>query len=211
MPKLRIFLADDHGVVRAGLKALVNSEPDMEVVGEAGSGEDALQAPACKPDVVILDISMPGMNGVQAAALLLQAHPALRVLVLSVHEEPVYLRSVLSAGAAGYVLKRSAAETLVLAIRTVAVGGVYLDPALAGRIVETVVGKADGMQPTVELSERETDVLRLIAHGYSNKEIANQLNLSVKTVETYKSRAMQKLGIEGRVAIVQYATRRGWL
>jgi DNA-binding NarL/FixJ family response regulator len=214
MDKLRIFLADDHAVVRAGLKTLVDAQADMVVVGEAGDGQMALeQARDCAADVVIMDISMPQLNGAEATAQLRQQCPDVKVLALSVHEDTGYLRKLLEAGASGYVLKRSAADTLIQAIRMVAGGGMYLDPAIAGKIVGSLLGKSalEGDAPVAELSERETDVVRLIAQGYSNKEIAAQLNLSVKTVETYKARAMEKLGVESRVALVRYALQRGWL
>jgi DNA-binding NarL/FixJ family response regulator len=214
MAKLRIFLADDHAVVRAGLKTLVNAQSDMIVVGEAGDGQATLeQMSDCEAEVVIMDISMPLLNGAAATAQLRQLCPDIKVLALSVHEDIGYLRKLLEAGASGYVLKRSAADTLIQAIRMVAAGGMYLDPAIAGKVVGSLLGKpvVVGHPAAAELSERETDVVRLIAQGYSNKEIATQLNLSVKTVETYKSRAMEKIGLDSRVAIVRYALQRGWL
>ncbi|MDQ2996242.1 MAG: response regulator transcription factor [Chloroflexota bacterium] len=214
MAKLRIFLADDHAVVRAGLKTLVNAQSDMIVVGEAGDGQATLeQMHDCAAEVVIMDISMPLLNGAEATTQLRSLCPDIKVLALSVHEDIGYLRKLLEAGASGYVLKRSAADTLIQAIRMVAAGGVYLDPAIAGKVVGSLLGKpmVVGDPAAAELSERETDVVRLIAQGYSNKEIATQLNLSVKTVETYKSRAMEKIGLDSRVAIVRYALQRGWL
>lgn len=214
MGKLRVFLADDHAVVREGLKTLVNAQSDMEVIGEAGDGMSAVrQAQDCRPDVVIMDISMPDLNGVEATARLKQECPAIKVLALSVHEDSGYLRKLIEAGVVGYVLKRSAADALIQAIRMVAAGGVFIDPLLAAKIVSTIVGRADGSgePPSAPLSERETDVVRMIAHGYSNKEIAARLNLSVKTVETYKARAMEKLRLDSRVAIVRYALQQGWL
>jgi DNA-binding NarL/FixJ family response regulator len=213
MANLRIFLADDHAVVREGLKTLVNRQSDMDVVGEASDGVELWRlARDCEADIVIMDISMPQVNGAQATTELRQQCPDLKVLALSVHEDSSYLRQLLEAGASGYVLKRSAADTLIQAIRLVAGGGVYLDPAIAGKVVGSLLGSAaPGAPPDVELSEREADVVRLIARGYSNKEIAAQLGLSVKTVETYKARAMDKLGLDSRVAIVRYAMQRGWL
>lgn len=210
MRKIRVFLADDHAVVREGLKALIAAQPDMEVVGEAADGQQALRAAEASPDVVVMDISMPELNGAQATAELTRT-AGLRVLALSVHEESTYLRSLLKAGATGYILKRSAAETLVAAIRTVAAGGMCIDPLLASQVINSFVGSDGTEQLAVELSEREAEVLRLIASGYSNKEIAFQMNVSVKTVESYKARAMQKLGIESRVEIVRYAMNQGWL
>ncbi len=214
MDKLRIFLADDHAVVRAGLKTLVDAQSDMVVVGEASDGQAALeQMRDCPADVVIMDISMPELNGAAATDQLRQQCPDIKVLALSVHEDTGYLRKLLEAGASGYVLKRSAADTLIQAIRMVAAGGMYLDPAIAGKVVGSLLGKpvVVGDPMAAELSERETDVVRLIAQGYSNKEIATLLNLSVKTVETYKARAMEKIGLDSRVAIVRYALQRGWL
>jgi DNA-binding NarL/FixJ family response regulator len=214
MEKLRIFLADDHPVLLRGLKSLLATQPDMEVVGEASDGHSAWQqARELQPQVVIMDLSMPGLNGARATEQLKQACPNVQVLVLTVHEEPSYLRRLFQAGASGYLLKRTAAECLIHAIRTVATGGVYLDPALAGDLVSRVTGKQPlrGFTAGEELSEREQEVLRLIAEGFSNKEIAARLDLSVKTVETYKARAMEKLGLSGRVEIVQYALQQGWL
>jgi DNA-binding NarL/FixJ family response regulator len=213
MAKLRIFLADDHTVVREGLKTLVNRQSDMEVVGEASDGAEIERlARDCNAKVVIMDISMPQVNGAEATLALRRHCPDVKVLALSVHEDSSYLRQLLEAGESGYVLKRSAAETLIQAIRLVADGGVYLDPAIGGKIVGSLLGTtASGAPPDVELSEREADVIRLIARGYSNKEIAAQLSLSIKTVETYKARAMDKLGLDSRVAIVRYALQRGWL
>jgi DNA-binding NarL/FixJ family response regulator len=214
MSTLRIFLADDHAVVRAGLKTLVDAQADMVVVGEASNGQAVVeQVRDCQAHVVIMDISMPDINGAIATAQLRQQCPSVKVLALSVHEDTGYLRKLLEAGASGYVLKRSAADTLIQAIRMVADGAIYLDPAIAGKIVGSLLGKSatEGETPVAELSERETDVVQLIAHGYSNKEIATQLNLSVKTVETYKARAMEKIGVDSRVALVRYALQRGWL
>ncbi|CAN5531362.1 response regulator transcription factor [soil metagenome] len=214
MGKLRIFLADDHAVVREGLKSLVNAQPDMEVVGEAGDGRATWQrAKQLQPDVVVMDISMPELNGVQATERLKGECPEVRVLALTVHEDTSYLRQLLQAGASGYVLKRGAAEELIHAIRTVAAGGVYLDPSLAGRVVSRYIGSQapNGASQRGDLSERETDVLRLIALGYSNKEIAAQLGIGVRTVETYKTRLMVKLDLSSRADIVRYALHQGWL
>src|ERR1700682_6483537 len=174
--KLRVYLADDHAVVRAGLKALINAEPQMEVSGEAGDGRTVcLQVPELEADVVVMDVSMPQMNGAQATAQLKQACPSVKVLALTVHEDKGYLRLLLEAGASGYVLKRAAAEDLIHAIRTVAAGGVYLDPALAGKVVGSFVrppaGK--GICEGSDLSDREVEVASLIAAGHSNKEIAS--------------------------------------
>lgn len=214
MAKLQIFLADDHAVVREGLKAMINAQPDMIVIGEAGDGQTALQqARECQPDIVIMDITMPELNGVEATVQLKRACPDIKVLTLSVHEDTSYLRQLLAAGAAGYILKHAAADDLIQAIRVVAAGVVYLDPALAGSVVARYV-RVPAMTSALlgaALSEREIEVVQGIAQGYSNKEIATQLNLSVKTVETYRARAMDKLGIESRSALVRYALEHGWL
>jgi DNA-binding NarL/FixJ family response regulator len=211
---LRVFLADDHAVVREGLKALINAQPGMEVSGEAGDGRAACQqVRQLLPDVAVMDVSMPEMNGAQATAELKRTCPQVKVLALTVHEDKGYLRQLLESGAAGYVLKRAAAEELIHAIRTVAAGGVYLDPALAGEVVGGFVRKpaVRGSLAGGELSDRESEVARLIASGYSNKEIAAQLDLSVKTVETYKTRSMEKLGLRSRADLVRYALQCGWL
>jgi DNA-binding NarL/FixJ family response regulator len=212
--KLRIFLADDHAIVREGLKALIGAQPGMEVVGEAGDGATAVAAAAglC-PDVIILDVSMPGLSAATAVTQLKAACPRIRVLVLTVHEDNAYLRQFLEAGAAGYVLKRAAADDLVHALRTVAAGGVYLDPALAARVVGGLGRRPRAHDPfeAADLSEREEEVVRLIAQGHSNKKIAARLGLSVKTVETYKARALEKLGFSGRTELIRYALQRGWL
>jgi DNA-binding NarL/FixJ family response regulator len=211
---LRIVLADDHPIVREGLKQLVNAQPDMRVVGEAADGEAACRAAKeLSPDVLVIDLSMPVLGGAEAAERIRRECPTVKVLALTVHEERFYVTQLLRAGASGYVLKRAAAAELVRAVRTVAAGGTYIDPALAGAIVE---GYLDA-QHTAEherqdpLSEREREVLVRIARGFSNKEIAAELALSVKTVETYKGRVAEKLGLRSRVDIVRYAARQGWL
>jgi DNA-binding NarL/FixJ family response regulator len=211
---VRILMVDDHPVVLAGLKALVGADPDFAIVGEARDGRTALRmALQLAPDVVVLDISLPEMNGIELAAALRAERPDIRVLVLTVHEERAYLRQLVEQGVGGYLLKRSAADELPRAIHAVAAGGLYLDPAIAGKVVG---GLARGAArppagPAAELSERETDVLRLVAGGHSNKAISARLGISVKTVETYKARAMEKLGFRSRVDVVRYAADQGWL
>ena len=214
MTKLRIFLADDHAIVREGLKALVNAQPDMEVIGEAADGRTAWEkAKDCQPDIVIMDLSMPQLNGAQATERLKQACPQVKVLALTVHEDKGYVHQLLQAGASGYVLKLAAAEELVHAIRIVAAGGVYLDPTVARTIVANYMHKPalGAAVQRSQLSERETEVLCRIAKGYTNKEIAAHLDLSVKTVETYKTRLLKKLDLRSRAEIVRYALRQGWL
>lgn len=212
MDNIRVLLADDHAVVREGLKALINSQEGMAVIGEAANGAAAVtMAGELDPDVVVVDVSMPELNGAQATVQLRAARPDRKVLALTVHEDVGYLRLLMEAGASGYVLKRAAASELVRAIRAVAGGGTYLDPSLASKVVDGFVRPPIDPEIRAELSERETEVVRLIALGYSNKEIASRLKLSVKTVETYKTRSMEKLGMRGRVDIVRYAASRGWL
>jgi DNA-binding NarL/FixJ family response regulator len=214
MSKLRVFMADDHAVVRAGLKALVNAQSDMEVIGEAGDGLATCELVAqLRPDVVVLDVSMPKMNGAEAAERLKHDCPQVKVLALTVHEDKGYLRQLLQAGSAGYVLKRAAADELIRAIRTVSMGGVYIDPALAGKLVGGFVDQSPGKTSAAggDLSEREAEVVRLVAAGHSNKVVAARLGLSVKTVDTYKARSLEKLGLHSRADLVRYALQRGWL
>ncbi len=211
---LRVFLADDHPVVLAGIKALVTADSGLQVVGEAADGHAALRlASELKPDIAILDISMPGLNGVRVAELLKTACPRCKILALTVHEDRGYLRQLLEIGVSGYMLKRSAAEELVRAIRAVARGGRYLDPAVAGKAMGMTpprATRADSLD-ALDLSDREIEVLRLTASGHSNKSMAAQMRIGVKTVETYKSRAMEKLGFQSRVELVRYAVNKGWL
>lgn len=211
---VRVLLADDHAVVREGLKALINSQADMTIVGEATDGVEAVDAARkLQPDVLVMDLSMPRLGGAEATMIVRRECPAVRVLALTVHAERSYLRQLLSAGASGYVLKHAAAEELVRAVRAVAGGGVYIDPAVAGAMVEEYLGGGSGEnEPAASvLSEREHAVIVRIARGYTNKEIAAELDLSVKTVETYKARVAEKLGLRTRVDIVRWATRQGLL
>jgi DNA-binding NarL/FixJ family response regulator len=213
MAKLHILLADDHAVVREGLKRLIDAESDMQVIGEAADGAEAIdKAMRLCPDVAVVDVSMGSVNGAEATRRIRTVCPGTRVLALTVHEDTSYLRELLDAGAAGYILKRAAADELIRAVRAVASGGVYVDPRIAGKLVNSFApAKSVAASAMSELSERETAVLRFIAQGYTNKEIAAQLGLSVKTVETYKARSMEKLGLRSRVDIVRTATERGWL
>jgi two-component system, NarL family, response regulator NreC len=213
-PRLRIVLADDHVTVRHGLRLLIDGQPDMTVVAEASDGEAAVQrAVAERPDVIVMDISMPGMNGLVATRTLKKLNPRTAIVTLTRHGDDAYLQELLRAGVSGYVLKQSAPTELLQAIRAAAAGGQYLDSTLTKRVTAGFVGR-DGKsvnRPAATLSDREADVLRLIASGYSNKEIAGQLSISVKTVEAHKSNAMRKLGLSGRIDIVKYALLQGWL
>ena len=213
VPRLRILLADDHVTMRRGLGLLIDNEPDMKVVSEVSDGGAAIrEAAALKPDVVVMDISMPGVNGLAATRTLKQQQPDIAIVTLTRHADHAYVQELLRAGVSGYVLKQSAPSELLQAIRAAAAGGQYLDSTLTARVTALVVGRANKMnRPAARLSERESDVLRLIASGYSNKEIASELSLSVKTIEAHKANAMRKLGITGRIGIVKYAVLQGWL
>ncbi|MBB1093214.1 response regulator [Rhodopseudomonas pseudopalustris] len=213
--RLRVFLADDHPVVLSGMKALVAGDPAIEIVGEASDGPNALRrAIELKPDVAVLDLSMPGLNGIEVARKFLAACPECRVLVLTVHEDGAYLRQLLDLGVSGYVLKRSATEELIRGIHAVGSGGIYLDPAIAGRAIGRAAPHASDSEEhsaVSELSTREIEVLRLAAVGHSNKTIAAKLQIGAKSVETYKARGMAKLGFHNRVEVVRFALSMGWL
>lgn len=219
MKPIRVMLADDHAVLRAGLKTLLDAEPDIEVVAEAEDGEECLvKAAETEPEVILMDINMPGRNGLEALEALSAAGAPSRVLILTMIDDPSYLRRVLAAGGAGYVLKQAAGEELLSAIRTVHEGGVFLHPHHA-----RLLAGANGDQPQNKtssdsegdryrsLSPREAEVFRLVALGYRNTEIAEEMFVSVKTVETYKARMMSKLGVDTRVALVRLALEIGVL
>ncbi|HID64080.1 MAG TPA: response regulator transcription factor [Anaerolineae bacterium] len=213
---IRVLIADDHAVLRAGLRILLDAEPDMEVVGEAADGAEALaRVGELAPDVVLLDITMPRVNGLSVLRQIREVSPDSRVLILTMHDDESYLREALAAGGAGYVLKRAADTELLSAIRAVYQGGTYLHPAHTKALLEGMLDRerdATGEANSYErLSPREREVLRLIALGYTNRQAADQLYLSVKTVETYKARLMTKLGLHSRAELVRYALQRGLL
>ncbi|MDQ3653048.1 MAG: response regulator transcription factor [Acidobacteriota bacterium] len=214
MNKLRILLAEDHETIRDGLKLLVNSQPDMEIVGEADNGRIAVQlAQQLLPDVVVMDVSMPELNGLQATKKVKEQLPKVKVLTLTRHTDAGYLQQLLQAGVNGYVLKQSKSAELLRAVRAVAAGQTYLDPAITEKALPQMRGKraARGASSDAQLSEREAEVLRLIALGYINKEVAARLSLSVKTIEVHKANGMRKMGMKSRVDIVSYALLQGWL
>lgn len=212
MKRIRILLADDHTVLRAGLRALLAGQGDLEVIGEASDGAEAIRlAQALRPGVVVMDIGMPGVNGIDATARIKRELPGVKVLILSMHDDQGYLRQVLRAGASGYVLKRAADTELLAAIRAAARGEVFLDPAMAKALVEEVVQPSRPSAAEPVLSDREQDVLRLLAYGYTNQQVADRLCISVKSVETYKARLMEKLGLKGRAELVRYALQHGIL
>jgi DNA-binding NarL/FixJ family response regulator len=211
---LRILLADDHVTMRTGLKLLIDTQTDMKVVSEASDGQEAVQrALALRPDVIVMDISMPNMNGLVATRSLKHAHPDMSIVTLTRHSDDAYLQELLRAGVAGYVLKQSDPTELLQAIRAAAAGRQYVDSSLTPRLTAQFLGKEGkgASKAAGTLSERESEVLRLIAAGYGNKEIATQLSVSVKTVEAHKANAMRKLGLTGRIDIVRYAVLQGWL
>lgn len=214
MNELRVVLADDHVVVRAGLKALVDDCAGMRVVGEASNGLEAIRC-ACelKPDVLLMDLSMPEMGGAEATERIRRECPGVKVIALTAYEDRAHLTRLLQAGAAGYVLKRGAADELVRAIRLVAGGASYVEPTMAVALLGNPTGSSqpgDAVEDS-RLSEREEEVVRSLAWGESNKEIATRLGISTKTVETYKTRIREKLGLKSRTEMVRYALRRGWL
>jgi two-component system response regulator NreC len=209
---IQVMLADDHAVLRAGLRALLNAEPDIEVVGEAGDGEEAVAlAERLKPDVVVMDISMPRMDGLQATRRIVERLPDTRVLVLTMHAEDQYLFRVIEAGGSGYVLKRSADTELLNAIRAVHRGEAYLYPSATRILLEAYRRGDRAAEQQNALTDREEEVLKLTAEGYSNTEIAGRIYLSPKTVDTYRQRIMEKLGLHHRAELVRYALDRGLL
>ncbi|HEU5316245.1 MAG TPA: response regulator transcription factor, partial [Chloroflexota bacterium] len=219
--RLRVFLADDHGVLRAGLRLLVDGQPDMRVVGEAADGREAVErvaalGGAAGVDVVVLDIGMPNLNGLEALRRLKREHPGLAVLVLTMHASEPYLFQVIQAGGAGYVLKQNADEHLLGAIRDARAGKPFLYPTLEARLLTDFVHRARragerAHTAFLALTEREREVLALVAQGYTNQEVADRLVVSVKTVETHRAHIMSKLGLQTRAELVAYALREGYL
>lgn len=211
MGKITVLLAEDHETVRQGLKLLINRQPDMEVVAEAGDGSGAAEsAGLLKPNVAVVDISMPTMNGLAATRAIRESAPDTAVVALTRYSDDAYVQELLNAGALGYVLKQSPSAELVDAVRAAASGRRYLDTSLAAHVAGTMIG-AKSRRPTPGITERESEVLRLMALGHSNKDIAHMLDLSVKTVEVHKANAMRKLGLAGRTDVVRYALLQGWL
>jgi two-component system response regulator NreC len=208
---ISVVLVDDHAVVRSGIRLLLERQDDIEVVGEAGNAKDALfRARALKPDVILLDVVMPGESGIDVLPRLLEESPETKVLVLSMQEDPSYVREAFAAGAQGYVLKEAADEEVVSAVREIAKGGRYVHPTLGARMVaaeaeERAAADAD------PLSERERDVLRLLALGHTNQEIAEKLYISVRTAESHRAHIMQKLRLATRAELVRYALSQGLL
>jgi DNA-binding NarL/FixJ family response regulator len=217
--KSRIALCDDHPIVLAGLQNLIASEPDFELVGTATSGMNGLKLIVDKqPDIALIDISMPELNGIALARKLAEDAPSVRVMVLTVYEDRAFLKQALDAGVRGYLLKRSAAENLIQAARAVLTGGIYVDPAIVDRVFVSSAprqgrnGGRNGERPMMPaLTERESEVLKLTALGFTNKETARRLDIGVKSVETYKARGLEKLGLSTRAELVRFAAAEGWL
>jgi two-component system response regulator NreC len=208
---IRVLVVDDHAVVRSGLRLLIDAEEDMETVGEAGTVRDAIfEARTSKPDLILMDVVMPGESGLEGLPKLLHEHPEVKVLILSMQDDPRYLREAFAAGASGYVLKEAADIEVVTAIREVAAGGRYVHPELGARLI---AAEAEAARQAEEdpLSEREREVLRLLALGYTNQEIAKQLFISVRTAETHRAHVMQKLRLASRAELVRYAIAHGLL
>jgi DNA-binding NarL/FixJ family response regulator len=213
--KTRIVLCDDHPIVLAGLRNLIAAETDFEVVGAAPNGIAALKLISeSRPDIALIDISMPGLNGIALARRLAVEAPSVRIIVLTLHEDRAFLKQALDADVRGYLLKRSAAENLVQAVRVVVTGGLYVDPAIVDRVFTTSSQRAGRQNPRSlmpDLTDREAEVLKLTALGFTNKETARRLDVGVKSVETYKARALEKLGLSTRAELVRYAAAQGWL
>jgi len=210
---IRILIADDHGVLRAGLRVLLNAEPDMQVVGEAAAGHETLRlASELRPDVVLLDLSMPDLGGIEVTRRIKTALPETRVLILTVHEDERLLREAIRAGAAGYIVKRAVEAELINAIRVIWRGDLYVHPAMTRVLLKGLVPSSPtDEQPVESLTPRDIEVLRLIAQGYTNREIADLLSLSVRTVESHRANIMDKLGLRGRAELVRYAREHGLL
>lgn len=217
MDRITVLVADDHPVVRAGVRLLISSQPDMAVVGEAADGIECLErVAALRPRVVVLDLSMPRMGGLPALRAIVAQHPEVRVLVLTMHEEPATARQVLEAGGAGFLVKRAVDVELIAAIHAVVRGEIFVHSALTGPLLAMARGASPGGRapaapPAETLSPRELEVLRLLAHGYTNQQVAERIFLSVKTVETYRARLQEKLGLRTRAELTRYAMEHGLL
>jgi two-component system response regulator NreC len=205
--KVRILIVDDHGVLRAGLRALLSAEYDLEVVGEAIHGTEALEiAGKLDPDVILLDLSMPGPSGIEVTRELRQRLPDVRVLILTVHEDETLLQEAIRAGASGYILKRAVESELIDAIRAVSRGELYVHPAMTRALLNTLAPAPPTSETSSEtLTPREIEVLRLIAQGHTNRQIADLLNISIRTVESHRANLMSKLALRSRVELVRYA------
>lgn len=209
---LKILITDDHGILRAGLRALLRADPKLEVVGEAEDGETAVaMAAQLAPDVVLMDLNLPGMNGVETTRRLLAQNLKLKVLIMTFHEDYGLVREAIQAGASGYIIKRAAESELINAIRAVSRGELYVHPAMTRALLETPTSNSPKDEIPDPLTSRETEVLRLIAQGYTNRQIAEELKVSIRTVETHRANITGKLGLTSRVELLRYATQHGLL
>jgi len=210
---IKILIADDHGVLRAGLQALLQAEPDFQIVGEAADGSEVLRlAGSLQPDIVMMDISMPGLGGIETTRRLREDHPEIRVLILTVHEDRELLQEAIRSGASGYILKRAVKSELINAIHSVARGDLYVHPAMMRALISSVqVYNAEKRTIQEPLTPREVEVLRLIVQGYTNVQIGEKLNISVRTVEYHRANIMDKLNLKSRVGLVRYAAEHGLL
>jgi two-component system, NarL family, response regulator NreC len=208
---IRVLIVDDHAIVRAGLRAVLQGEPGMELVGEATNGDEAIQiSQAVYPDVIVLDLNMPGLSGIQVTRQIKQEQPEVRILILTVHEDEALLREAIRAGASGYIIKHAAENELISAIHSVMLNDIYIHP----KMIRAILAEPEGQKPLAAspvemLTPRETDVLLLIVQGYTNRQIAEELSLSVRTVEGHRSNLTEKLGLHSRVELVRYAREHG--
>lgn len=215
MPEIKVLLADDHAILRAGLRLLLGAQPDLIVIGEADNGSEALALAAqSQPDLIVLDLSMPGLGGLEALPVLRKVAPMAKILILTMHDDEGYLRQALRAGASGYLLKKAVDNELLSAVRAVMRGEIYVHPSLTRILLEDMFPSTSATasdDPWEALSEREREVLLLVARGHTSAEIAERLRLSPKTVETYRARGMEKLSLRSRAALVQFTLARNLL
>jgi two-component system, NarL family, response regulator NreC len=208
---IRVLIADDHAIVRAGLRTLIHSEPTMELVGEAAGGYEAIDLiEKAQPDVLVLDLSMPDIDGIAVIKKIKPQFPELRILILTIHEDEALLRAALKAGASGYILKGAAESELISAVRTILRGELYVDPSMVRKLLSDEVAQVvQPPQPIEALTPRETEVLKLIVQGYTNRQIGDELNISIRTAESHRSNLSDKLGLHNRVELVRFAREHG--
>jgi two-component system, NarL family, response regulator NreC len=208
---IRVLIADDHAIVRAGLRTLIHSEPTMELVGEAAGGYEAIDLiEKAQPEVLVLDLSMPDLDGIAVIKKIKPQFPALRILILTIHEDEGLLRAALKAGASGYILKGAAESELISAVRTILRGELYVDPSMVRKLLSDEVAQVvQPPQPIEALTPRETEVLKLIVQGYTNRQIGDELNISIRTAASHRSNLSDKLGLHNRVELVRFAREHG--
>jgi DNA-binding NarL/FixJ family response regulator len=208
---IKVLIADDHAIVRAGLRTLIHSEPTMELVGEAAGGYEAIDLiEKAQPDVLVLDLSMPDLDGIAVIRKIKPQFPALRILILTIHEDEGLLRAALKSGASGYILKGAAESELISAIRMILRGELYVDPSMVRKLLsDDIAPAAQTHQPAEALTPRETEVLKLIVQGYTNRQIGEELNISIRTAESHRANLSEKLGLHNRVELVRFAKEHG--